>query len=137
MKASDIMTFGVATTSPEASLTDAIRTMRRHRISGLPVVDPEGRLLGIISEGDYFRKSSGYDPDVLSGGAAVNCRATLDERKVADIMSRTPVAIDIDTLVEEASALMVRQGLKRLPIIKDDCVVGMLSRADILHAIVD
>lgn len=137
MKASDIMTFGVATTSPEASLTDAIRTMRRHRISGLPVVDPEGRLLGILSESDYFRRSPNHNPDVLLHGDLATWRAAFDGEKVEDIMTRNAVAIDIDTPVEAAAALMVRHELKRLPIVKDDRVVGMICRADILHALVD
>lgn len=137
MKASDIMTFGVATTSPEASLTDAIRTMRRHRISGLPVVDPEGRLVGILSESDYFRRSPNHNPDVLLQGDLATWRAAFDGEKVEDIMTRNAVAIDIDTPVEAAAALMVRHELKRLPIVKDDRIVGMICRADILHALVD
>lgn len=138
MKASDIMSLGAATIMPDASLTQAIRTMVNHRISALPVVDRNGHLQGIVSEGDFF---SNEDPFVrlsaLFGTDSDKRRRLLESRTVDDIMSRDPIAIDVDTSIEASFELMEKHAVKRLPVTKEGRVVGLISRADILRALID
>jgi CBS domain-containing protein len=68
MKVGNIMTTGAATVRPDASLAEAARIMVEHRISGLPVVDASGRLVGVITEGDFLRRTKG-------GSASLDQRA--------------------------------------------------------------
>lgn len=136
MKASEVMTMGTAATSPEASLADAVRTMRSHRISGLPVLDSQGRLQGIISEGDFFRTDRGSRTAVSFIAERPGARTEFETIAVGQIMSRNPVTIDLDTSLEEAALIMERKGVKRLPVMDGDKVAGLITRADILGAIV-
>lgn len=137
MKASDIMTLGAATTTQDASLAQAIRTMSDHRISALPVLDREGHLQGIISEGDFFRGNE--RPARLNALFGADADARMNEfesRTVGDIMSRDPVTIGSDASVEEAIDLMEQHAIKRLPVMTEGRVVGLISRADILYALI-
>ena len=137
MKASDIMSLGAATITPDASLAQAIRTMTNHRISALPVVDRDGHLQGIISEGDFFRRDD--RPARLSAlfGADADARMkALESRTVDEIMSRDAITTGSDASMEEAIALMECHAVKRLPVVTEGRVVGVISRADVLHALI-
>jgi CBS domain-containing protein len=137
MKASDIMSLGAATITHDASLAQAIRTMSNHRISALPVVDQDGHLKGIISEGDFFRRDD--RPARLSAlfGADADARMkALESRTVDEIMSRDSITIESDASMEEAIELMERHAAKRLPVVTQGRVVGVISRADVLHALI-
>lgn len=137
MKASDIMSLGAATITPDASLAQAIRTMTNHRISALPVVDRDGHLQGIISEGDFFRRDD--RPARLSAlfGADADARMkALESRTVDEIMSRDAITTGSDASMEEAIELMERHAVKRLPVVTEGRVVGVISRADVLHALI-
>jgi len=140
MKAGDLMSTGAATIGPDASLADAARLMTQHRISGLPVVEPDGKLVGIVTEHDFLRQTDGQRPrwfDVLLGESAgqINGRQ-LNEGRVRDVMSAPPISIDIETDVEEVVGIMQRHGVKRLPVLAQGKIVGILSRANLLEALV-
>ena len=117
MIASDIMTRKVATIHPQASAQEAAQLLDEKRISGAPVVDVDGKIIGIITEADIISK---VDRDGLC---------------VADIMSQNVIAIDEETPVSEIAALLTERKIKRVPVVCDGKLVGIVSRADIVHAV--
>jgi CBS domain-containing protein len=139
MKAGDVMTTGAATVRPEASLTDAARLLIEHRISGLPVVSGEGELIGVVTEHDFLRRENGQRPrwlDVLLSDAAGQITAReLQSRRVEDVMSRNLLTVEVETPIEAVVELMERHNVKRLPVMRKGKVVGIVSRADLLRAI--
>lgn len=138
MKVSDIMTLGAATVTPESSLAEAIRCMGSHNISGLPVVDGDGELHGIISEGDFFRKSTdSFRLDSLFDAGPEARRDALDSTRAGDLMSTELVTVDGDASLTDAIGLMERHGVKRLPVMSGGKLAGLISRADILRTVLD
>lgn len=139
MKAGDVMTTGAATVRPDASLAEAGRIMVEHRISGLPVVDDTGKLVGIITESDFLRRDDGKRPrwiDVLLSESNAQITAKqLHDRRVEHAMSRNPISVDVRTPVEELIDLMERHGIKRVPIVADGRIVGIVSRANLVVAL--
>jgi CBS domain-containing protein len=138
MNAADVMTTGACTVRPDTGLAEAAQLMVEHRISGLPVVDAQDRLIGIITEGDFLRPRDGHGPRVLeflaSDWKAV--AADLASHRVEDLMTRNPVAVAVDTPLDEIVDLMNRHNIKRLPVATDGKVVGIISRANLLKALV-
>jgi CBS domain-containing protein len=137
MNAGDVMTTGAATIRPDASLTDAARLMLEHHISGLPVIDAQDQLVGIITEGDFLRPSEGRKPrvlEILASDATMSADA-LNTHRVDDLMTRNPVTIAVDTSLEQIVGLMTRHNVKRLPVVTQRKVVGIVSRANLMHAL--
>lgn len=136
MKASDIMTVGAATVAHDAPLSQAVRIMADHRISALPVLGDDGRLVGIVTETDFFRS----DGTRLAAFLTMEPRAraaAYEARTVATIMTPNPTTIGAEQSIEEAVTLMADHSLKRLPVVTDGRVVGMLSRSDLLRAMIE
>jgi CBS domain-containing protein len=139
MKAGDVMTTGAATIRPDASLAEAARIMLQHRISGLPVVDAAGKLVGVITERDFLRR--GKDDtrrwlDALLGEASgQNTADQLNDRRVADVMSTDPITVGVETSVSEVTELMERHNVRRIPVIANDKVAGIVSVTDLLLAL--
>lgn len=143
MKASDLMTTQVATIRPDASIAEAIRIMLQKRISGLPVVNAAGTLVGIVTEGDFLRRSElatqRHRPrwlEFLTGphrlaDEYVHAHA----RKVEDVMTAEVATVTQDTGVDVIVQLMEKHRIKRLPVLRDGKVVGIVSRANLLHAL--
>jgi CBS domain-containing protein len=117
MIASDIMTQRVCTTRPETSVQEVAQLLSSRRISGAPVVDAQGRILGIVTESDIISK---VDREGLS---------------VADIMSRELITVAEDTPVGEIASLLTERKIKRVPVVHNGKIVGIVSRADIVHAV--
>ena len=137
MKAGEVMTQGAATVRPDALLAEAVRVMVEHRISGLPVVDAHDKLVGVITEGDFLRprgKRKSRLIAVLAGDGAA-AAGELNSRRVQDLMTRDPITIGPETPVEEIVALMTRHNVKRLPVLAQGRVVGIVSRANLLSAL--
>jgi CBS domain-containing protein len=137
LRAKDIMTTPVITVRAADSLPDVIRVMRRHGFSGAPVVDEFGLMVGIVSEGDLLEKEAG--PGGLPELAYVARRYRSDPTEayargttVEEIMSRQVVTATQETTVREVAMLMVRNGVNRVPIVRGEDLVGIVSRADIL-----
>jgi CBS domain-containing protein len=138
MKVGNIMTTGAATIRPDASLAEAARIMVEHRISGLPVVDASGRLVGVVTEGDFLRREDGDRPRWISvllsdAGAQVTAKQ-LHERRVEETMSRNPISVGVEASVEEVVQLMERHRIKRVPVVAEGKVIGIVSRANLLLA---
>lgn len=123
MIASDIMTRKVITIHSEASAQEAAQLLDQFRISGLPVVDTQGDLIGIITEADIISK--------------VNRYGLLDQSglRVADIMSRNVTTVDEDTPVGDIATLLTERKIKRVPVVRQGRLVGIVSRGDIVHAV--
>jgi len=111
------MTRKVATIRPEASAQEAAQLLDEKRISGAPVVDADSKIIGIITEADIISK------------------VNRDGLCVADIMSHDVIAISEETPVSEIAALLTERKIKRVPVVRDGKLVGIVSRADIVHAV--
>ena len=143
MRAADIMTPRVVTISTEASIAEAIRLMLQNRISGLPVVDAAGNLAGIVTEGDFLRRAEDNTQKrrahwlefILGPGRLATDYVRTHGRKVGEVMSRTPVTADENTPVEKIVGLMESKRVKRIPIVRGNKVVGIVSRANLLHVL--
>lgn len=143
MRAHQIMTRPVFTVLPESTILEAANLMLERRISGLPVVDAAGKLVGIVSEGDFIRRSeigsqrkrSRFLKFILGPGQSAIDFVHEHGRKISEIMTHEPVTISEDTPIESIVTLMEKNRLKRLPVIRDDRVVGIVSRANLLQAV--
>ena len=139
MRAGDVMTTGAATVHPDVSLAEAARILIENRISGVPVVDGEGTLVGVVTEHDFLRRENGERPRwldvILSEEAGQITGRELRERRVQDVMSVNPVFVGVETPLEVVFELMQGHGVKRLPVVNTGKVVGIVSRANLLEAI--
>src|SRR5438046_9552612 len=117
MIASDIMTRHVYTIALEASVRDAANLLSEKRISGVPVVDGKGKMIGMLTEADIISK---VDREGL---------------KVHEIMSSNITAVTEETPVDEIALLMSERKIKRVPVLRGDRLVGIISRADIVRAV--
>jgi len=141
MRAHQIMTRSVVTVAPDATILEAANTMLQHHVSGLPVVDAAGKLAGIVSEGDFIRrgeigtqrKRSRWLSFLMGTGATQYVRE--HGRKVSEVMTRDPFTVAEDATLEEIVNAMEANGVKRLPVIRDGKLVGIVSRANLLHAV--
>ncbi|WP_429925678.1 CBS domain-containing protein [Agrobacterium vitis] len=139
-----IMTSDPTTIGPEAKIWEAANMMLDRHISGLPVVGEDGHLLGIISESDFLRRGE-IHTDARHGlwRTLFSSRGTLAEdyakafgQDVGEVMSSPAVIVEPGTTVEAAADLMARNNIKRLPVIRDGKVVGIVTRSDIMGALV-
>jgi CBS domain-containing protein len=143
MRAADVMTHRVTTTTPEATVTEAARVMLEHRISGLPVVDSDGRIVGMVTEGDLLRRSeTGTERKrprwlefLLGPGRLAGEYVHTHGRKVREVMTRKVVTVDSWTSLEYLVGLMEKYRIKRLPVVERGRIVGIVSRANLLSAL--
>jgi len=143
MRAHQIMTRPVITVTPETTIVEAANIMLQKHVSGLPVVDAAGKLVGVVSEGDFIRRSEigtqrkrgRWLRFILGPGKSASDFVHEHGRKVSEVMTRSPLTITEDTALEEIVELMERNNVKRLPVIRADKVVGIVSRANLLQAV--
>ena len=143
MKAKDVMTQRVISVEPSATILKAARLMLQNRISGIPVVDGEGNLVGIVTEGDFLRRSETATERnrprwlqfLLGSGQIADDYVRSHGRKVDEVMTRDPHSITEDTPLEEIVKLMEKYHIKRLPVVRGRRLVGIVSRANLLHAL--
>ena len=143
MKAKDVMTTRVLTVPQGSSIMEAARLMLHKRISGLPVVDDGGNLVGVVSEGDFLRRGEigtqrrrpRWLEFLIGPGrlAAEYVRAC--GRKVDEIMTRDLHTITEETPLADVVQLMERHRIKRLPVVRGRQLVGIVTRANLLHAV--
>jgi CBS domain-containing protein len=144
MKASDIMTPGVISADPDATVLQAARYMLQHHISGLPVIDKTGALVGILSEGDFLRRRETHTDrrpsrwlEFLMGPGKLAAQYTHTHgSKVSEVMTTKVHAITEDTPLEKIVELMERYRIKRVPVLRRKKVVGIVTRANLMHAMV-
>lgn len=143
MRAHQIMTRSVVTVTPESTILEAANKMLQWHVSGLPVVSAAGKLVGIISEGDFLRRSeigTGRKRGrwlKLIAGAGEEATDFVHEhgRKVSEAMTREPFTITEDAPLEEIVRTMQSHNVKRLPVMRGEMLVGIVSRANLLQAV--
>ncbi len=143
MRARQIMTRQVITVAPETSILEAADTMLQHHISGLPVVNTAGKLTGIISEGDFIRraeigtqrKRGRWLQLLVAKGRSASEYVRERGRKVNEIMTPNPVTVVEDTPLEDIVRILEQHNVKRLPVVRGDQLVGIVTRSDLLQAV--
>jgi CBS domain-containing protein len=143
MQARDVMSAPAITVGPRTNLQSLVGTMLGLKLSGLPVVDESGRLIGVISEGDLLRraelgterKRSSWIDFILGPGRSATDYVRANGRMVEELMTPDPVAVAEDTPLEEIVTLMESRHIKRVPVLRDGRVVGIVTRADLLRAL--
>jgi CBS domain-containing protein len=143
MRAHQIMTRPVITVTPETTIVKAANTMLQRHVSGLPVVSASGKLVGIISEGDFIRRSEigtqrkrgRFLKFILGSGKEATDFVHEHGGKVGEIMTPEPLTIGEDTDLEEIVELMETNSVKRLPVMRGDTLVGIVSRSNLLQAV--
>src|ERR1700692_2119831 len=136
MRAHQIMTRPAYAVLPEATIAEAANIMLQRHISGLPVVDAVGKLVGIVSEGDLIRRSeigaqrkrSRWLKFLLGAGAAATDFVHEHGRRISEVMTRDPLTITEETTLEEIVTSMETNGVKRLPVMRGDKLVRIGSR---------
>jgi len=144
MQVRDIMTSKVIFIYADEPVLKAVRTMLQNRISGLPVVDAQGSLVGMVTEGDFLRRgeigTERHRPKwvefLLGPGRLANEYVHASGRKVEEVMTGEPVTVSEDDSLETVVELMERRRIKRLPVLRDGKLVGIISRANLMHALV-
>jgi CBS domain-containing protein len=114
MQAKDIMTRDIITVSPNMTIKNLATTLIKNQISGAPVAGKNGKIVGVVSEADIVAKKG---------------------KDVKAIMSKKIISVGEEATVEEIAQLMTTHRIKRVPVMRDNAVVGIVSRADIVSAI--
>ena len=153
MRAGDIMTRQVITIDADSTVADAAKRMLDHHISGMPVVDEQGRVVGIISEGDLLRRSevntardsAGRRPSwwlaLFAGPFAAQSEESAEaytkehSRLVRDVMTHNVVCVDDDASLEKVVSTMESRRIKRVPVVSDHRIVGIISRANLMRVL--
>jgi CBS domain-containing protein len=138
MKVSDLMSVEVLTTTPETPLKEAAALLAKRGISGVPVVDENGAVVGVLSEADILVKAGGELPRSGLLGWLLEPDFDLQDkigaRTVGEAMSAPAVTITPGRFVHEAAALMIAESVNRLPVVEDGKLLGILTRADVVRA---
>src|SRR5262245_31478566 len=143
MKVRDVMTSPVLSVEPDTAILEAVRIMLQRHISGLPVIDKDGHLVGMVTEGDFLRRSETGTQrrrphwlEFLMGPGRLADEYTRSHgRKIQDIMTSDPVRVTEDTSLDEVVRTMEKRRIKRLPVMSDNDVVGIVTRANLVHAL--
>src|SRR6516162_4760479 len=144
MQVRDIMTRKVISVTDGDSILAAARLMLQYRISGLPVVDEGGNVVGVVTEGDFLRRGElgtqrsrpAWLEFLLGAGRLAKEYVHTHGRKVGEIMTADPAFVGEDDSLETVVELMERRHIKRLPVLRDGRLVGMVSRANLVQAVV-
>jgi len=144
MRAHQIMTAKVTSVTPDTAIVDAANLMLKQHVSGLPVIDKTGTLVGIVSEGDFLRrgeigtlrKRSRWLRYLLLGYDRSSADYIQEHgRKVAEIITPSPVTVTEDTTLSEIVSLMERNRVKRVPVVRGGKLVGIVTRSNLLQAV--
>jgi CBS domain-containing protein len=143
MQASDVMTRNLLSIGRDAPIREAIRLMLDNKVSGLPVVDTAGKMVGILTEGDLVRRSEiaterrrwPWLDFVMGPGRMASDYVKTHGRVVGELMTHEVAVVAPDTPLADIVALMEQRRIKRLPVIDHGMLVGIVSRADLLAAL--
>lgn len=144
MKARDVMVSPVITVEPSASVKEVAQILLQHHISALPVVDGAGQLIGIVSESDLMRRADlgteRHRSRWLSALFVDEERLAAEYvkahgHKVADVMTKRVITAAPDTPLNDIASLLEKHGIKRVPILENGTLVGIVSRANLIQAL--
>jgi CBS domain-containing protein len=144
MNVSDVMRRSFATIKSDAPLREAANLLMQTNQRGLPVVDHEGTLVGVISEGDFLHRTEldispppgNWLEDVLGIKEDTPARRRMGARLVHQAMTRDPIYVDDEATLDEVVALMDARHIAQLPVVRGGCVIGIVSRVELLAAVV-
>jgi CBS domain-containing protein len=144
----DIMDATPATVTPDTPVDEVIALLRQHELPGVPVVDGEGRCVGIVTEADLVLPDDQGDLhlphyiNLFGGTVFLEPLSRFEDRlrkafasTAADMMTEDPDAVAPDTTVQEAARLIHESGHNRLPVVEDGRLVGVVTRLDVLGAL--
>ena len=143
--ARDIMTTEVLTVSPETSIADLSKTLENRKIGGVPVVDQGGRLVGVITQSDLVERARDLELppaiNILDLHIYLQIPSHLIQRvekmlgtTVGDCMSPNPITVAPDTPVSQIAALMAKQKMHTIPVLKGGKIVGVIGKMDLVRA---
>jgi CBS domain-containing protein len=133
VKVTEIMSFPVITVPPDATVNRAAHLMVEFGISALPVLDPKGNIVGIVSEADLLPLEARADP--RSQATPLRATAGSVPQMVAEIMTTNVVSVSATAEVSQAARVMIEAGIKRVPVIQEGRLVGIVSRRDLVAVI--
>ena len=144
MNASDVMTRNVISIEPDATVLQAARLMLQHRISGLPVIDKNGNLVGVLSEGDFLRRRetrterrrSRWLEFLMGPGKIASEYTHTHGNRVAEVMTTEVRTVDENAALEDIVELMEHHRIKRVPVMCGQQMVGIVTRSNLMHAMV-
>jgi CBS domain-containing protein len=144
MNVSELMSRNTISVLPSTTVADAARIMLANRVSGLPVVDEAGALVGIVTEGDLLRRAeigtnghqAGWLKALLLPASVAADYVTTHSRHVSGVMTHSPVFVTPETDLAEVANLMLRKHIKRLPVLEGHELIGVISRSDLLRVLV-
>lgn len=143
MRAEELMTRDVIAIKAETTVDEIAGLLIKHRVGGLPVVDDENRVIGIVSESDLFLKEKGMpfsavkvpmlfkqwvDPDRLN-----EIYEDARHHTAADVMTPHAISVDVGDTIGHVALLMAQNNIKRVPVLRDGVLAGIISRADIIR----
>lgn len=142
MKAKDVMTTDVVTVSPEMGISDAAKIMLQHHISGVPVIDKDGKLSGILTEGDLMRRAelvTTRRPWWLTLASTPEEQAEAYTKAhgltVKEVMTKNAATVDEGDTLDAVAMLFEERGIKRAPVMRGGKMIGIVSRANLLQAL--
>lgn len=144
MRAADVMTTGVITVSPGTPILDVAHLLLERRISAVPVVDDQGVLLGIVSEGDLIhrhenkteRKARWWQALLETSSDAARAYTRAHGRHAHDVMTESVQTVTEETPLSDVAEILETHRIKRVPVVRDGRVIGIVSRANLLQALV-
>jgi CBS domain-containing protein len=144
LRARDLMTPDVITVPPETPVLAIARLLADRGISAVPVVDAQGQAIGVVTEADLIRRLAGEDDRPAGWFASLFANQERDAERYArthgvtarDVMTSDLVAVDPDTLASAVAHLMEERGIRRVLVTQDGKLKGIVSRADLLRALV-
>jgi len=146
LQARDIMTTEVMTVSPQTTVLDLARLLAEHKINGAPVVDDNGRLVGVVTQSNLIDRVKKFElPHVVTildahfylelPGTFKKNLEKLVGNLVSDIMAAPPVTITADVQVDEIASIMARRQVHTLPVLDGDKIIGIIGKIDIIRAL--
>jgi CBS domain-containing protein len=129
MQAKDIMTVNVISVTEDTPVHEVVGLLLKHRISALPVVDSARKVVGIVSEGDLLR------PEGTSRAGQPVAYEKVQGRTAGAVMSRNVITVDENTPLNEIAELLERHHIKRVPVVSEGRLAGIVSRANLLHGL--
>src|SRR5271168_4508213 len=143
MRAIDVMVRDVVTVHPDTDVAEAIKLLAEHDLSALPVVDPAGNLVGVLSEADLIHrveigteKRRPWWQEAVTGASTLAADfAKSHGKKVGEVMTSVVISVSEDTPLSEIAALFERKGIKRVPVVRDGKLVGIVSRSNLIQVL--
>ena len=147
MLAREVMTVKVVTVDKNRPLREIAKLLLERGISAVPVLDDKGSLVGMVSEGDLVRPTSLKDRqrqewwlEMLAAGSTLSpdfvASVAANDRTAKDVMTQNVISVSEDTPVTQIAELLEKHRIKRVPVLKDGRIIGIVSRANLLHTLV-